>query len=90
MNLSDLKLKNLGKDLIENKVLSSFVNNFINELKDYLEKGNNNMNLVNKNKYSNYWEYQNFMEDSVSARVGLSRWGNDITYYNGSLVQEMK
>ena len=82
MNLSDLKLKNLGKDLLENKVLSSFVNNFINELKDYLEKGNNNMNLVNKNKYSNYWEYQNFMEDSVSARVGLSRWGNDITYYN--------
>ena len=81
MNLGDFK--NLGKDLLENKNLSNFVNSFINELKDYLEKGDNinNMNLVN-NKYSNYWKYQNFMEDSVSARVGLSRSGNDITYYN--------
>ena len=83
MNLGDFNIKNLGKDLLENKTLSNFANSFINELKDYLEKGDNinNMNLVN-NKYSNYWKYQNFMEDSVSARVGLSRSGNDITYYN--------
>ena len=84
MNLGDFNIKNLGKDLLENKTLSNFANSFINELKDYLEKGDNinNMNLVNKNKYSNYWEYQNFMEDNVSATIGLSRWGNDITYYD--------
>lgn len=84
MNLGDFNIKNLGKDLLENKVLSSFVNNFINELKDYLEKGDkiNNMGVINENKYSKYWDYQNFIEDSISAKVGLSRWGNDITYYN--------
>ena len=55
---------------------------YINELKDYLEKGDNK-NMVNvdkENKYSNYWECQNFIEDNVSAKIGLSRFGNDITY----------
>lgn len=84
MNLGDFNIKNLGKDLIESKALSNFVNEFINELKGYFEKGNNRniMNVVNQNKYSNYWEYQNFMEDNVSANTGLSRWGTDITYNN--------
>ena len=84
MNLGDFNIKNLGKDLLESKALSNFVNEFINELKGYLEKGNNRniMNVVNQNKYSNYWEYQNFMEDKVSANIGLSRWGNDVTYYD--------
>ena len=84
MNLSDFNIKNLGKDLLENKAISDFVNEFINELKGYFEKGynRNNMNVVNQNKYSDYWEYQNFMEDNVSANIGLSRWGNDVTYYD--------
>lgn len=84
MNLGDFNIKNLGKDLLESKALSNFVNEFINELKGYLEKGNNRniMNVVNQNKYSNYWEYQNFIEDNVSANIGLSRWGNDVTYYD--------
>jgi hypothetical protein len=79
MNLGDFNIKNLGKDLLENKVLSNFVNEFINELKKYLEKGGN-MNIMSQNKYSNYWNYQNFMEDNVAATIGLSRWGTDITY----------
>lgn len=84
MNLGDFNIKNLGKDLLQSKVLSDFVSNFINELKDYLEKGDdrNIMNLTNQNKYNNYWKYQNFMEDNVSAKIGLSRWGNDITYHD--------
>ena len=84
MNVGDFNIKNLGKELSQSKVLSNFVNEFINELKGYLEKGNNRniMNIVNQNKYSNYWEYQNFMEDNVSAKIGLSRWGNDVTYYD--------
>ena len=84
MNLGDFNIKNLGKNLIESKALSNFVNEFINELKGYLEKGNNRniTKIVNQNKYSNYWEYQNFMEDNVSANIGLSRWGNDTTYYD--------
>ena len=84
MNLGDFSIKNLGKDLLQSKVLSDFVSNFIDELKDYLEKGDdrNIMNLANQNKYNNYWKYQNFMEDNVSAKIGLSRWGNDITYHD--------
>lgn len=82
MNLGDFNIKNLGKDLLQSKVLSDFVNNFINELKDYLEKGDNKniMNVNKESKYSNYWDYQNFIEDNVSATIGLSRWGTDITY----------
>jgi len=56
MNLSDFSLKDLGKNLRESKVVSNFVNEFMDELKDYLEKGNNKniMNVGNQNKYSNY------------------------------------
>ena len=84
MNLGDFNVKNLGKDLLQSKVLSDFVNNFINELKDYLEKGDNKniMNINKESKYSNYWDYQNFIEDNVSATIGLSRYGTNITYYN--------
>ena len=84
MNLEDFSLKNLGKDLLESKGLVNFLNNFINELKEYLEKdkGQNMINLNVENKYSNYWQYQNFMEDNVAATIGLSRWGADITYYD--------
>ena len=84
MNLGDFNIKNLGKDLLQSKVLPDFVSNFIDELKDYLEKGDDRsiMNLANQNKYNNYWKYQNFMEDNVSAKIGLSRWGNDITYHD--------
>ena len=53
MNLGDFNIKNLGKDLLQSKVLSDFVNNFINELKDYLEKGDNK-NIMNVNKESKY------------------------------------
>ena len=82
MNLSDFNIKNLGKELLSSKVLSNFINEFMEELKEYLEKGDNrnSMNVVNQNKYSNYWDYQNFIEDNVSANIGLSRWGTDITY----------
>lgn len=84
MNLGDFNIKNLGKDLFQSKVLSDFVSNFIDELKDYLEKDDdgNIMYVDNQYKYSNYWDYQNFMEDNVSAKIGLSRWGNDVTYHN--------
>ena len=84
MNLEDFSLKNLGKDLLESKGLVNFLNNFINELKEYLEKDKeqNMINLNVENKYSNYWQYQNFMEDNVAATIGLSRWGADITYYD--------
>lgn len=60
MNLGDFNIKNLRKDLLESKALSNFVNEFINELKQYLEKGDNIniMNVVNQNKYSNKWRIQ--------------------------------
>ena len=82
MNLSDFSIKSLGKDLLEGKIFSNFVNEFMAELKEFLEKGDNrkNMDVEHQNKYSNYWQYQNFMEDKVAATIGLSRWGTDITY----------
>ena len=33
MNLGDFNIKNLGKDLLQSKVLSDFVNNFIEGVK---------------------------------------------------------
>ncbi len=84
MNLEDFCLKDIDKDLLESKRLADFVNNFINELNECLEKdkGQNRTNLNKENKYNNYWQYQNFMEDNVAAIIGLSRWGADITYYD--------
>lgn len=82
MNLSDFNIKDLGKDLPQSKVLSDFVNNFINEIKEYLGKNEiqKEMDVNVENKYSNYWDYQNFIEDNVAARIGISRYATDITY----------
>ena len=82
MDIGEFNIKNLGNSLNENKVLSRFVSSFIDELKDYLEKGDRRNKMEEVNKYSNYWDYQNCIEENVSARIGLSRWGNDNTYYD--------
>ena len=59
---------------------SEFVQSFMKELSKFLEK-NNNSNMINEtNKYSKYWEYQNFMEENVAATIGISRWSADIKY----------
>lgn len=80
--LNDFDIKNLGKDLPEETTLFDFVNKFISELKEYFENnGNKNVIDTNKeNKYSKYWDYQNFMEDNVAANIGISRWSADIKY----------
>lgn len=82
MDLGDLNIKSLGKDLFESKGFSDFVSNFINELKDYLEKSENKSvtNMNRENKYGHYWDNQNFIEDNVAATIGLSRWSTNITY----------
>lgn len=68
--------------LINNIKKSDFMQNFIKELGNFLEN-NNNSNIVNEtNKYSNYWDYQNFMEDNVAANIGISRWSADIRYHD--------
>ena len=56
MNLSDFNIKNLGKELLSSKVLSNFINEFMEELKEYLEKGDdrNSMNVVNIRKRRNF------------------------------------
>jgi len=72
----DLEIFN---NLINNVKESDFVQNFIKELSKFLE--NNNSNMINDtNKYSKYWDYQNFMEDNVAANIGISRWSADIRY----------
>ena len=58
--------------LVNNVKESDFVQNFINELSNFIE--NNNKQST---KYSKYWEYQNFMEDNVAATIGISRWSAD-------------
>ena len=73
-----MDLEILG-NLINNVKESDFVQNFIKELSKFLE--NNNSNMINENnKYSKYWDYQNFMEDNVAASIGISRWSADIKY----------
>ena len=74
-----MDLEILG-NLINNVKESDFVQNFMKELSKFLEN-NNNSNMINgTNKYSNYWDYQNFMEDIVAAGIGISRWSADIKY----------
>lgn len=82
MNLENFNVKDLGKNLLENNFISNFVNEFVNELKERFEKDNdkNIENTSNNNKYNDYWEYQNSMEDKLSAKIGLSKWGANITY----------
>lgn len=52
----------------------------MNELSNFIEK-NKRISQINKQtKYSDYWDYQNFMEDNVAAGIGISRWSADIKY----------
>lgn len=76
MDLDNFYLKNNEKSLEPNRIIVNSINSLINELSNYLAKCDNG------NKYNSYWNYQNFIEDNVSAKVGISRWGNDITYYD--------
>lgn len=70
MNLNSLNIKQIGKDLLQSKTISNFTNEFIKELGEYLENksGKEEISMNIENKYSNYWKYQNFIEDGVSAR----------------------
>ncbi len=91
-------------NIINNIKESDFVQNFMNELGEFLEQNNkiennnvsqnevpknnniltenNNLENINQTKYDKYWKYQNFIEDSVSKTIGLSRYANDVTYKN--------
>ncbi len=73
----DLEIFN---NLINNIKESDFVQNFIKELTKFLENNNNNNMIKETNKYSEYWDCQNFMEDNVAATIGISRWSADIRY----------
>ena len=73
-----MDLEILG-NLINNVKESDFVQNFMKELSKFLESNNSNM-INENNKYSKYWDYQNFMEDNVAASIGISRWSADIKY----------
>lgn len=65
---------------LRNTEVKDIIDKFVNELSDFLQKNSKN-NLINEsNKYSEYWSYQNFMEDNVAANIGISRWGADIRY----------
>ena len=70
MNLNNVDIKEFGKGLLQNEKLSNFANEFIKELGKYLEAkiGKEGINMSIENKYSDYWKYQNFIEDNVSAR----------------------
>jgi len=69
-------------NLINNVKESDFVQNFMNELANFLEN-NIKLNVSNQStKYSQYWDCQNFMEDSVAASIGISRWSADVRYHD--------
>lgn len=65
-------------DIINNIKESDFVQNFLKELSNLIE---NNVNSQ-ASKYSDYWDYQKFMEDNVAASIGISKWSADITYHD--------
>lgn len=72
---------NIFNNLINHAKESSFVQNFINELSNFMSN-NTRINGNNKStKYSDYWKYQKFIEDNISSTIGLSRWANDIIYH---------
>lgn len=81
MDIGDLNVKNIGKELLENKAISNLVNKFIKELGEYLNNTKEMDNILINNKYSKYWDYQNFIEDNVAANIGLSRTDTQINYY---------
>ena len=60
--------------------VKDIIDKFINELSDFIQNNSRSTIINEPNKYSQYWKYQNFMEDNVSSKIGLSRWANDITY----------
>ena len=65
-------------DIINNIKESDYVQNFLKELSNLIE---NNVNSQ-ASKYSDYWDYQKFMEDNVAASIGISKWSADITYHD--------
>ncbi len=61
MDLGNFSLKNLGKDLLENKTFNNFVSNFIEELSEYLQnnkKIDNDADRINKfnNEMQQYYD----------------------------------
>ena len=65
---------------LRNTEVKEVIDKFINELSDFIGNNSKNNTVNVTNKYAEYWKYQNFMEDNVSSKIGLSRWANDITY----------
>lgn len=70
----------VSKDLTNEIKEKESVQEFIKDLSSAV-KNNKEIEVIDKSeKYSDYWEYQNFMEDNVAATIGLSRVDTDITY----------
>lgn len=72
----DLELFN---NLTDNTKEKEIMQKFIGELSDFI-KDNVKSNEIAK--YSQYWEYQNFLEENVAANIGISRYGADVRYRN--------
>ena len=64
----------LLNDLANKIKKSNFVSEFVKELQNSFD----NTKIVDK--YSSYWKYQNFIEDNVAAKIGISRWGANFKY----------
>lgn len=69
-------LKDIENDL-RNTEIKDVLGKFINEINNFIEKDN----LLNvAEKYSKYWNVQNFMEDNVAASIGISKWSTNVRY----------
>ncbi len=53
---------------------------FIDELTNFIENSKEQNLTKQINKYNEYWNYQNFMEENVAANIGISRWSANIVY----------
>lgn len=80
---------NLENNISKIKVADDKISNFINDLKNCLEKNNNiqeeikQYSFINQTeRYKNYWDNQNDLEDNVCAILGISRCDRDIQYFD--------
>ena len=80
---------NLENSISKTKIANDNISNFINDLKKCLEKNTaistetKQYNFIDQSeRYKDYWDYQNDLEDNVCAILGISRCDREEKYFD--------
>lgn len=81
---------NLENNISKTKVATDDkISNFINDLKSCLEENNNLQNDIKQynfidqsERYKDFWKYQNDLEETVCAKLGISRYDRNNKYFD--------